>query len=83
MGDITLGTISSLFKDFGLPLSMLILVLVTGVRADWVFGWVYRELKDDRDFWRKQAQEAKEVARVGAQTIKEVVRHVSSGSEEQ
>ncbi len=47
------------------PLSALLLVLVTGLRGDWVFGWIYRErmaqLLESRNAWKDEAQRWREL----------------------
>lgn len=39
--------LSDLLRTWGLPLSFLIVLVVTGARRMWSFGWVLKE-KDDR-----------------------------------
>jgi hypothetical protein len=37
-------------------IGLLIVALVTGAREVWVFGWYYRQMRDDRDEWRDLAR---------------------------
>lgn len=43
MEAITIGQIISWISDFGV-IALFIILLVTGMRGDWVFGWVHRDL---------------------------------------
>jgi hypothetical protein len=35
--------------------SLLIAIGVAGAARQWVFGWVYKAMVDERDFWRDRA----------------------------
>ena len=35
--------------------SLLVGIGVAGAAQKWVFGWVYKAMVDDRDFWRDRA----------------------------
>lgn len=50
----------------GAIVTLLLIIIVTGMRGDWVFGWVFRQMlaggdkdladmRQDRDFWRASA----------------------------
>ena len=45
----------ALVQTFGLPLALLMFALVTGAMGLWVYGAHYREVVEDRDYWRQQA----------------------------
>jgi hypothetical protein len=30
-------------------------VVIAGIRQVWVWGWTYKAMVDDRDFWRRHA----------------------------
>lgn len=36
-------------------LAVLVLIILGGSRRLWVWGWQYREMENDRDFWRDVA----------------------------
>lgn len=42
-------------REFGVPLAAFLGFVWAGARQWIVWGWNYREIKDDRDFWRDLA----------------------------
>ena len=46
--------------------AFLVLVIMGGVTRKFVFGWVYEEMKEDRDYWRNQAEKATDALLKGA-----------------
>lgn len=36
-------------------LALLLIIIAGGSRKLWVWGWQYREMEDDRNFWRDVA----------------------------
>jgi hypothetical protein len=51
---LTLAQLLSVVSDGGV-IGLLLVVLVGGARAWWVWGWVYRASVRDRDMWRRLA----------------------------
>lgn len=56
-----------LAKVLGVPLTVTLFLLWSGSRGMWVFGWVYKELRDDRDAWRSQAEHGTDLAETAVQ----------------
>jgi len=48
-----------LLQRFGIGV-LLLLILFTGVRRKWVWGWQYDDLQKDRDLWRAMALRQRE-----------------------
>lgn len=44
-----------LVREFGVPLAAFVGFVWAGARQWIVWGWNYREIKEDRDFWRDLA----------------------------
>lgn len=40
----------------------LLIIIFTGMKGMWVFGWYVRELRDDRDEWKEAALRGTRVA---------------------
>lgn len=64
-----LSDIGAMIQQLGLPIFVLLVVIWTGSRGDWVFGWVFRKsLEDiervgiDRDMWRDLALRGTDLA---------------------
>lgn len=51
-------TIEQLVQQFGLPIAMLILALVSGARGTWVFGREFRASVDREEEWKQIAYQA-------------------------
>lgn len=51
--------------------AVLIAIGVAGVARKWVFGWVYEEMKADRDFWRQRALTMTGVAEIATDDAEE------------
>lgn len=51
-------TIEQLVQQFGLPIAMLILALVSGARGTWVFGREFRASVDREEEWKQIAYKA-------------------------
>lgn len=51
-------TIEALIQQFGLPISMLILALVSGARGTWVFGREFRASVQREEDWKQIALKA-------------------------
>lgn len=56
--------------DKGGVIAILFVILITGVRRWWVFGWVYREEKARSDEWRALALSGTKIAEVMADQAK-------------
>lgn len=39
----------------GVLVAIIVFIIWSGVRGHWVFGWTYREMKEDRNGWRESA----------------------------
>jgi hypothetical protein len=57
----------ALVQTFGLPLALLMFALITGALDMWVYGKRYRELLEDRDYWREQALRNTDLAETAVQ----------------
>ena len=55
--------VTELLKQYGPYLGIMLFVLISGARDSpaWVFGWVYRSMRDDRDQWRTIALKGTEL----------------------
>jgi len=60
-------TIEQLVQQFGLPVAMLILALISGARGTWVFGREFRASLKREDEWKQIAYKA---LNVGEQVVK-------------
>lgn len=63
-------TFDQLLREFGLPLAALTVLVVTGARRWWVWGWQYAEkvaecerMRTERDQWKDVALDALHVGR--------------------
>ncbi len=54
MDGMPLAQLLATVSDAGV-IGLLMLVLVGGARAWWVFGWTYKLMLRDRDMWRRLA----------------------------
>ena len=61
MGDISLQQIITFLSDAGV-LGLLVIVIWGGAKQWWVWGWIWREMKADRDRWRDIALSATNLA---------------------
>ena len=52
-------------------LGLLTTVVAAGVARKWVFGWVYEEMKSDRNFWRQRALTMTGVAEIATDDAEE------------
>lgn len=59
---MTPDAFQELIRTLGLPIAITVAILVSGARGWWVFGWSYDELKEDRDAWRRQAENGTDLA---------------------
>jgi hypothetical protein len=52
-----MDTVNSIldFLTRGGSASALILIVVSGAKKAWVFGWTYQDLQTDRDRWQQLA----------------------------
>jgi hypothetical protein len=48
--------------ESGGALAALVLILITGVRGDWVFGRFYTSMQEERDEWKRLALDGTGVA---------------------
>lgn len=53
---------------------LLVAALFGGYRKWWVFGWSYKDMEEDRDFWRKTAERGTTAAERAARAAE---HHVS------
>lgn len=44
-----------------------------GLKGDWVFGREFKAMRDDRDFWRKEARASRRVAAAAVTTGEHLV----------
>jgi hypothetical protein len=51
---ITLADFIKTVGDLGV-IGLLVVIIVTGLRRQWVWGWMYAELIEDRDEWKQMA----------------------------
>jgi hypothetical protein len=49
--------LASYVNDLGL-VGLLLIIIVTGIRQIWVFGWVYVSVVKERDEWKRIALES-------------------------
>jgi hypothetical protein len=49
---------------------VLLLIIWGGRRRLWVYGWIYDAMEEDRDFWRRQALEGKDIAKDAVEVAK-------------
>jgi hypothetical protein len=42
-------------RVFGLPIATLIALIIGGATGFYVWGWVYREMRSERDYYRRLA----------------------------
>lgn len=54
--------VSALAEILSNPLAALALVLITGLRGDWVFGWLYREQQTLANGWKDEAEKWQKLA---------------------
>jgi hypothetical protein len=59
---VTWEGFGTFLQTFGLPLTMLVIVLWTGARGMWVFGRTHDDVVEDRNYWRAQALKGTELA---------------------
>ena len=63
--DISLHEIVQTISDAGL-LGMLLIIVYGAAQEWWVWGWLYREMRADRDYWRDIALRAAQIAEKAA-----------------
>ena len=51
----------SVISDFGV-IGLLVVIIATGFRRYWVFGWVYDQVRAERDEWKAMALEGCDLA---------------------
>lgn len=71
------------FLQQGGMLGLLVAVILLGSKRMWVFGWQYRQLWDEKEEWRKQAQGNLRLSDKSADVSAEVVSSALSRQEEQ
>lgn len=49
-------------KVFGLPIAIAVAILVAGAKGYWVFGWVFRDMREDRDHYRDLSEKGTDLA---------------------
>lgn len=49
--------LTTFLRDAGV-IGVLVIIIVGGIKKLWVWGWQYREMEKDRDFWRDTALRA-------------------------
>lgn len=49
--------LTTFLRDAGV-IGVLVIIIVGGIKKLWVWGWQYREMERDRDFWRDTALRA-------------------------
>jgi hypothetical protein len=62
-----------LIQQFGLPLGMLIIALITGARGDWVFGREYRDMRERNAKLEARVDRLTQIAERGTRTTERVV----------
>lgn len=50
------AALGELVKVFGVPVALALAILYGGAKGWWVFGWVFRAMEEDRDWWRDDAR---------------------------
>lgn len=60
--------------DKGGVIGMCVMLLISGVKKWWVFGWVYEEMRADRDDWKRVAQSYAAAGRSAIEVAKTVVQ---------
>jgi hypothetical protein len=48
---------------------LLVAIGVAGAARQWVFGWVYKAMETDRDWWRSRYFEALGLAEISAERL--------------
>lgn len=69
---MTLKEFLSIVSDTGL-LGFLVIVIYTGLKKKWVFGWYVEEIAKDRDEWKEAAKAGTYLARTAVTTAESVV----------
>lgn len=46
-------------------------IATAGMAKQWVFGWIYREMVADRDFWRDRALRGSGLAEIATDVAEE------------
>lgn len=52
---------SDIISNMGV-IALLVLILTSGARGVWVWGWHYKDLEHDRDYWRTLALSGTDIA---------------------
>ena len=52
-------------REYG-ALALFFIAFTAGARGVWVWGWQYREIREDRDWWRRVAEQLAGTAERGA-----------------
>lgn len=68
---MTLADLQELANGLGVVL-LLLLILIGGYRQWWVFGWAYKEIKEDSSEWRR-------LALSGTELVEKAVEKTVSG----
>jgi hypothetical protein len=63
-----------LVERFGVPVTMLLVVVLTGARKWWAYGWYVAAVERDRDFWRGLALQGTALAERQQDLTRDAIR---------
>lgn len=69
---MTVSDVVSLVQSFGVPVSLLLVILWTGARGRWVFGRTYDEMKQRAEKFERLAMRAVGAAEGGTEVAKQL-----------
>jgi hypothetical protein len=69
-------------REFGFPLTIVAIILYSGYKQKWVWGWQYREIKNERDFWRATAMVSTAVSEVAVKKVAKEMRDLEHEGEQ-
>jgi len=70
--NLTIRDILGLVSDGGVP-ALLLIIIYTGLKKKWVFGWYVEEISTDRDEWKQAAKAGTFIAHRAVTAAEQVV----------
>lgn len=58
----------AVIREYG-ALALFVVAFTAGARGVWVWGWQYREIREDRDWWRRVAEQLAGTAERSASAV--------------
>lgn len=71
MDEVTISQFLTYIKDAG-TLGVLIIILWSGAKGGWVWGWQYKQTCQDRDDWKEVAQSLSHTADRAAEVAEKI-----------